>query len=59
MKADSGRVLRGGSWGYGARFVRAVYRLGYDPAYRLDDTGFRLVRTVVAPALVKGEKHGK
>lgn len=39
------RVLRGGSWGFYARFTRAAYR-SYDfPGYRFDYLGFRLART--------------
>jgi formylglycine-generating enzyme required for sulfatase activity/energy-coupling factor transporter ATP-binding protein EcfA2 len=43
----SGRhVLRGGSYFRGSRDVRCAYRRGYDPFYRVDGVGFRVV---VAP----------
>lgn len=35
------RVFRGGSWNDVARFIRAAYRLGYEPGARVDDLGFR------------------
>ncbi len=38
-----GRVFRGGSWAYDAGYCRSAYRDWYDPDYRGDDTGFRLV----------------
>ena len=37
------RVVRGGSWYYDARYVRAAYRDRYVPDYRDDDLGFRCV----------------
>jgi len=41
------RAIRGGSWDYGARFMRAAFRLWYTPAYRYDNQGFRcLLRTI-------------
>ncbi|MBK8253135.1 MAG: formylglycine-generating enzyme family protein [Polyangiaceae bacterium] len=42
--AGTRRVLRGGSWYGGARFVRAAYRNAYDPALEFESVGFRLVR---------------
>jgi formylglycine-generating enzyme required for sulfatase activity len=39
------RVLRGGSWSYGSRYVRVSLRNGNDPVLRSDDYGFRLART--------------
>ena len=41
--AGSGRVLRGGSWGYGESFARAAYRFDVDVTYRNHDVGFRCV----------------
>ncbi|WP_372367691.1 formylglycine-generating enzyme family protein [Candidatus Uabimicrobium sp. HlEnr_7] len=38
----SGRVIRGGSWGYNSpRLVRSAYRDRYEPGSRVDDIGFR------------------
>ncbi len=42
--AATDRVIRGGSWFYDARGVRAAYRRGYDPAGRSGDLGFRCAR---------------
>ncbi|MGN7613742.1 formylglycine-generating enzyme family protein [Magnetococcales bacterium HHB-1] len=36
------RVLRGGSWIYGAGYLRCAGRDGFTPEYRDPDTGFRL-----------------
>jgi len=40
------RVLRGGSWNltYDFAFVRCAFRYGYEPDYRGNSEGFRLVR---------------
>ncbi len=38
------RVIRGGSWFSGARYVRAAYRDFDRPSYRNGDLGFRLAR---------------
>jgi hypothetical protein len=38
------RVVRGGSWSYGAQLVRSAYRDHYTPSDRSNDLGFRLVR---------------
>ena len=42
------RVLRGGSWDYGAAYSRSAYRLGYVPARTFDLYGFRVVFCVRA-----------
>ena len=39
-----GRVVRGGSWSLGARYVRAACRLGFAPVDRYDFLGFRCAR---------------
>ena len=39
------RVVRGGSWNYGARDIRCADRGLYVPEYRGNDLGFRLIRT--------------
>ena len=44
-KKGSYRVIRGGSWGNGARYLRSAYRNNESADYRFDDVGFRLVRT--------------
>ena len=38
------RVIRGGSWISGARFVRAAYRYWFDPVIGYGDLGFRFAR---------------
>jgi formylglycine-generating enzyme required for sulfatase activity len=38
------RVVRGGSWGYDARYCRSSYRFHHPPYFRSSDLGFRLVR---------------
>ncbi len=43
-KNGSCRVVRGGSWNYGARDVRCADRGLYVPEYRGNDLGFRLIR---------------
>ena len=40
-----GRVYRGGGWYNNARYVRSANRGSYNPAYRDDYLGFRLLRT--------------
>jgi formylglycine-generating enzyme required for sulfatase activity len=39
--AGAHRVVRGGSWHYSARYVRAAHRYWGNPGYRVDDLGFR------------------
>ena len=41
-RSGARRVIRGGSWGTYARYVRAAYRFGYEPGDRSDGLGFRL-----------------
>lgn len=43
---DQIRVMRGGSWSDGGYDCRCVYRLGYNPYYRLNFVGFRCARTL-------------
>ncbi len=43
--SGSGRVNRGGSWGYLAGYCRAALRFYVAPDFRVDLLGFRLVRT--------------
>jgi formylglycine-generating enzyme required for sulfatase activity len=43
--ACSGRVLRGGTWEYGARQLRSANRVGDDPTNRFDYVGFRVARS--------------
>ena len=40
---NSGRVFRGGSWGFTARNCRAASRRGFGPGFRFRFLGFRLV----------------
>ena len=41
--ADRTRVLRGGSFNNDAQNVRCAYRHRYNPVYRFDLVGFRVV----------------
>lgn len=41
----TGRILRGGSWLYGACYCRCAFRLAYRPDLRSYFNGFRVVRT--------------
>jgi formylglycine-generating enzyme required for sulfatase activity len=43
---DESRVLRGGSFGNQASFVRSANRVFYVPTSRLNNLGFRLARTL-------------
>ncbi|MCP4701660.1 MAG: SUMF1/EgtB/PvdO family nonheme iron enzyme, partial [Gammaproteobacteria bacterium] len=51
MGPDSGasRACRGGSWDDSAPFVRAAYRIGHAPGYRLVYLGFRCARVQKRP----------
>ena len=42
--SGAGRVLRGGSWNYSARFARSAQREGNFPSGRYNHLGFRVVR---------------
>jgi formylglycine-generating enzyme required for sulfatase activity len=42
-RVGSFRVSRGGSWLYGPIFCRSALRFRYDPSYRFDSLGFRVV----------------
>ena len=42
------RVLRGGSWNFGARVARAMYRAAFGSGDRSENMGFRVVRDAVS-----------
>ena len=42
------RAVRGGSWSFPPRYLRAAYRIGLMPDYRNNYVGFRVAR-IVAP----------
>jgi formylglycine-generating enzyme required for sulfatase activity len=44
--SQESRVLRGGSWSFGAQYARAANRSFGDPAFRHLNNGFRLARTL-------------
>ena len=44
-KSGSNRVFRGGGWGNDAGFVRSADRGRWGPGIRINDLGFRVVRT--------------
>ena len=46
--AGADRVVRGGSWGSPARYVRAAYRVGFRPGSRDADLGFRCASSGVS-----------
>lgn len=46
VSKDQKRPRRGGSFTYGADFMRSAYRNGYIPDERRDSVGFRVARTV-------------
>ncbi len=43
--SGTNRVIRGGSWGNSAAYVRSAYRSYYAPGFRNSGLGFRLVRS--------------
>ena len=45
--SNSNRVDRGGSWYFGARFVRSADRGRFIPGFRFNDLGFRPVLSSV------------
>ena len=45
-QGNSARVIRGGSWGSGARGFRSAYRFNLAPGFRDNHVGFRLLRTL-------------
>lgn len=49
MHTGDYRVLRGGSWFGHIGSVRAAYRFGYRPGYRVQDLGIRLARDQPKP----------
>ncbi|MEI2808623.1 MAG: SUMF1/EgtB/PvdO family nonheme iron enzyme [Albidovulum sp.] len=56
LEAVAIRVLRGGSWCYGARFVWSAFRLTFHPGYRSDDIGFRCARVRGEPGQPVGKR---
>jgi formylglycine-generating enzyme required for sulfatase activity len=44
VATGAGRVLRGGSWNYDARYCRSAYRIDYRPGNQNSDFGFRCAR---------------
>ena len=53
-EAGRGRVIRGGSWFYWARYCRCAYRNGGEPGGRDGGLGFRLV---LAPSSTEDPDH--
>ena len=45
IETKPGRVLRGGSWNFDKNFTRISYRFAVNDTFRLNNLGFRLVRT--------------
>jgi formylglycine-generating enzyme required for sulfatase activity len=56
IRAGAARVIRGGSWRYLARYVRAACRLWGGPGNRIDDLGFRCSSSGQASRLVSREE---
>lgn len=46
---DVRRVVRGGCWYYGARYLEPTARLPIEPSVRFNSIGFRIARTVRQP----------
>ena len=46
VSKEQKRPRRGGSFTYGADFLRSAYRNGYIPDERRDSVGFRVARTI-------------
>ena len=44
--SGSDRVIRGGSWGYGAQSCRSAYRDNFVPTFRFNNFGFRVLSPV-------------
>ena len=44
--SGSYRVIRGGSWAYGASYASVAFRFYYPPAYTYNYFGFRLARSI-------------
>jgi formylglycine-generating enzyme required for sulfatase activity len=57
--AAAGRVIRGGSWGDGARVVRAASRLAYPPAIRIEHVGFRCAEFRTGRELQVGQERAR
>ena len=47
LKEGVSRVVRGGAWDFGARFLRAAFRNAFDPFARYDSLGLRCARVQV------------
>ena len=45
LKGGSGRVIRGGSWGYSPVYCRSALGNGRDPSNRDNGLGFRVARS--------------
>ncbi len=49
LDAGAYRAIRGGYWGYPARYVRAAFRDAYDPGDRYPSFGFRCLSSAREP----------